>query len=142
MRYKAVAAMGRGCPLVELWVRASAHECKFAESVVRYRMLDRFHARNHLRRECKATFNPDTKYSVRIRNRFQRLNAVAREQTFAQFNGHSGPRQMGRLRYPAFWKHNSIQLNNHIESTKASPRHKATRPAVSRRLRRRTSGVK
>ena len=47
-------------PSLDLWIRDSVCACQFAEGVVRYRLLGRFHLRNHKRDFSRAKFNPDT----------------------------------------------------------------------------------
>ena len=47
-------------PGVEIRVRDSVCACGFADSMVRWRMMDRLHDRNHVRQVCRTVFNPNT----------------------------------------------------------------------------------
>ena len=70
---------------LSLWMRDYVCSCAFADGMVRKKMLDRFHAKNHTRQVCRTKYNPSTSANSRIRNRLGVWNTVACEQTFRYF---------------------------------------------------------
>ena len=72
--------------ILSLWMHDYVCSCAFADAMVRKKMLDRFHARNHTRQVCRTKYNPSTSANSRIRNRLGVWNTVACEQTFRYFH--------------------------------------------------------
>ena len=120
-------------PSVALWIHDSVCSCGFAEGKVRWRMLDRFHEKNHVRRLCRTVFNPNTPSNSKIRYRMGCANTVACEQLFRHFNRYSTAQRMGRLSYRAFWRHACMRYNQYLLSSSAKVS-SMTHPATSRRL--------
>ena len=68
-----------------LWMRDYVCACAFADTMVRKKMLGRFHAKNHTRKVCRTKYNPSTSENSRIRNRLGVWNTVSRDREFRYF---------------------------------------------------------
>ena len=116
LKQASLASMVRNYPGVELWVRDSVCACGFADSIVRWRMMDRFHEKNHVRQVCRTVSNPNTPSNCKIRYRLECTNTVACEQLFRQFNRYAAAQRMGKLNNRAFWRHACIRYNQYLLS--------------------------
>ena len=122
----------RKFPGLELWVHDSVCACNFADSVVKHRLLDRFHIRNHKREVCRSRFNPNTPWNSKLRYKFGCANTVVCEQLFRMRNQYSAAQRMGRLCYRAFWMHFCMWYNSYVSGRRKGSL-SLTRPATSRR---------
>lgn len=99
------------CPRLQLFIHDLACRCSFADAIVRHRMLDKFHARNHVEPECRKKFNPGTKKNQAILKKFRVENTSTCEQIFRFMNLHFSAQYMSRANYRTFWRHLCIHYN-------------------------------
>ena len=115
------------------WVHDNVCACDFSKALARWRMLDRFHERNHTRAICRTTLNPNTPSNCKIRYRSKCTNTSARDQISRYMNRHSTAQRLGKLNYRAFWRHACMFYNACI-ALRTPQSCSITRPAISRRL--------
>ena len=84
------------CEFVLAYLTDSICSCGFAKELVRWGMLDKFHAPQHIREVCRTVHNPFTSYNAKTRKRLGCTVTVAAEHVFRFCNRHVSALKIGR----------------------------------------------
>ena len=104
VREKSLKNVKADAPNLKLWIHDLACKANFADGVVKHRVIDRFHIKNHVP-SCKCKYGPDTISKKQILNKFKVKNKQICEQMWKPMNKHYGAMFMHHLNYRAYWRH-------------------------------------
>jgi hypothetical protein len=99
-------------PKLKLWIHDLVCRANFADKLIAYRMLDKFHAKNHKTVKCRTIYNPRKIANKRVLKKFGVKNTQKAEQMWGRFfNRHYNAQFMNRLTFRAFMRHLCICFN-------------------------------
>jgi hypothetical protein len=116
LKETSLRALRKTCPNLKLWIHDLACKANFADGLIKHRMLDRFHAKTHSKKNCKKQFDPDSRSNKIIKGKLKVKNTSICEQIWPFFNKHKGAKGMSRSHARAFWRHCCIKYNQAARS--------------------------
>jgi hypothetical protein len=111
LKEKSLKKLIRDHPKIQGWIHDLVCRGKFADDLVKWKMLDAFHVQNHIQLACRRQYNPRTKKIKTLLTKMKVTNTQICEQTWSFFNRHYFVKFMSRVNYRAWLRHLCKEFN-------------------------------